>query len=102
MASTNNITWKNYGWYSSDNYGVHSLCFEDSYGDRYWFSYHTMVAFCIKGEFHISKNYWGSTTGKHLNWIDSDKSIREDADTFEKNFERLSTSRKMQCLIERG
>ena len=82
----------NYGNYSSDNYGVHSLCFTDNRGNKYWYSYETLVAFCINGEFHIIRNYWGATTGKHLNWIDSDKSIREDSDTFQQNFERLSAA----------
>lgn len=78
----------NYGEYSSGNYGVHSLCFEDG-EDSYWFSYETLVAFKINGEFHISKNYWGTTTGKHLNWINDNKKIREDAETFEANYKRL-------------
>lgn len=78
----------NYGNYSSDNYGVHSLCFEEE-NNKFWFSYDTLIAFCINGEFHIIKNYWGPTTGKHLNWIDDNKSIREDAETFEANYNRL-------------
>ena len=80
----------NYGNYSSDNYGVHSLCFSDAQGNRYWYSYDTLVAFCVKGEFHIVKNYWGTTTGKHLNWSDENKSIREDRETFEANLARLT------------
>lgn len=79
----------NYGEYASDNYGAHTLCFIDGARNKYWYSYKTLVAFRINGEFHIIKNYWSSTTGKHLNWINSDKSIREDADTFKKNFDRL-------------
>ena len=83
-----NINFYNYGNYSSDNYGTHSLCFNDN-GNKYWFSYNTLIAFCINGEFHIIKNYWNTTTGKHLNWINPDKSIREDNDTFQANLERL-------------
>lgn len=78
----------NYGNYSSDNYGVHTLCFIDG-SNRFWFSYETLIAFRINGEFHISKNYWGPTTGKHLNWIDDNKKIREDGETFEANYKRL-------------
>jgi hypothetical protein len=48
-----------------------------------------LVAFSVNNEFHIIKNYWGNTTGKHLNWINSDKSIREDKETFEANYKRL-------------
>ena len=78
----------NYGRYSSDNYGAHTICFEEG-GRRFWFSYDTLVAFSAGGEFHIIKNYWGNTTGKHLNWIDENKSIREDEETFKANYERL-------------
>ena len=83
---------RNYGNYSSDNYGVNSLCFEDAFENEYWYSYSTLVAFRINGEFHITKNYWGTTTGKHLNWINGDKKIREDAETFNANFQRLSAA----------
>ena len=84
-----NIRHYSYGRYSSDNYGAHTLCFETP-NATYWFSYDTLVAFEILGEFHISKNYWGPTTGKHLNWINSNKAIREDMEMFEENFERLN------------
>ena len=41
-------------------------------GDKVWFSYETMVAY-MNGETmerKVIKNYWGTTTGKHLNAID--------------------------------
>ena len=79
----------NYGNYSSSNYGSHTLCFKNENGGKFWFSYETLVAFQAKGEFHIIKNYWSNTTGKHLNWINSDKSIREDEETFNNNYLRL-------------
>ena len=85
------IRWYNYGEYSSDNYGAHSICFESQQG-RFWFSYSTLVAFEVGGEFHIIKNYWSTTTGKHLIWIVPDKSIREDEETFEQNYERCMQS----------
>ena len=80
---------RSYGNYSSDNYGVHCMTMEDDYGNKFWFSYDTLVAFKTKGEFHIVKNYWGTTTGKHLNWICSNKSIRESMEDFEANYNRL-------------
>lgn len=49
------VNFFNYGNYSSDNYGVNTLCFNDEIG-QYWFSYKTLVAFNINGEFHIIKN----------------------------------------------
>ena len=80
---------RSYGNYSSDNYGVHCMTMEDDYGNQFWFSYDTLVAFRTKGEFHIVKNYLGTTTGKHLNWICSNKSIRESMEDFEANYNRL-------------
>lgn len=88
----NKIKFFNYGEYSSENYGTHTLCFIDVVGNQFWFSYDTMVAFKINGEFHIIKNYWGTTTGKHLNWINSNKDIREDKETFYSNYNRLTLS----------
>ena len=82
----------NYGQYSSDNYGVNSLMFETSEG-QFYFSYETLVAFrpyTEKAEnnghrgLFVIQNYWQTTTGKHLNWIDggnkSDRLSREDFD----------------------
>lgn len=86
----NNIRYYNYGEYSSDNYGAHTLCFETPQG-KYWFSYNTLVAFEMCGEFHIIQNYWGPTTGKHLNWINDNKAIREDKEMFEENLDRLTS-----------
>jgi hypothetical protein len=39
-------------------------------------SYETIVAFKYKGKMFISENKWSMTTGKHLNTLDDDKSIR--------------------------
>lgn len=85
------VDFYNYGLYSSNNYGVHTLKFTDGNGNEFWFSYETLVAFRIKNEFHIVKNYWGSTTGKHLNWIDRYRK-RESMDEFNANYERLMCS----------
>ena len=83
------VNFRNYGQYSSDNYGAHTLVFSDGHNNQFWFSYDTLVAFCVKGEFHIIKNYWGTTTGKHLNWIDGNHDIRETREEFNANYERL-------------
>lgn len=49
-----------------------------------WFSYKTPVAFQVGGHPRvISVNYWGSTTGGHINDIDPDKSKRVKSDEFE-------------------
>lgn len=50
-----------------------------------YFSYETVVAFQLGGEdIVISENNWGTTTGKHLNWINTDKSIRVSSEEFTK------------------
>lgn len=68
----------NYGNYSSDNYGAHTLVFTTAEGE-FFFSYETLVAFRPytkkaqdngHGGLFVSVNRWGTTTGKHLNWID--------------------------------
>jgi len=65
-----NIKKWNYGNYSSNNYGAHSLAFQ--LGDvTVYFSYETPVAFKAPGHgLVVRENDWGNTTGKHLNWID--------------------------------
>jgi len=49
-----------------------------------YFSYETLVAFKVAG-YHLVciQNYWGPTTGKHLNWIENYKDHRYDCDAFE-------------------
>lgn len=66
----------NYGQYSSGNYGAHSLKVETENITLYY-SYDTIVAFrSPETGLVVSKNVWGTTTGKHLNWIDDNKDIR--------------------------
>ena len=65
----------NYGEYSTGNYGAHTMRI-DLGRLVIWFSYDTVIAFRYGILFRISINEWGTTTGKHLNYIDSDKSIR--------------------------
>ena len=85
---------KSYGKYSNENYGLHCMMFKDSQGNEFYFSYNTLIAFVHKknayeSERHVRKNEWGSTTGKHLNWIDGgNKQNREDSKTFYENFEK--------------
>lgn len=75
----------NYGNYSSDNYGAHTLMFTVK-GIDFYFSYQTLVAFFgPKNGRVVQRNYWGKTTGKHLNWIDHG---RKDERVDQKEFER--------------
>lgn len=83
----------NYGEYSSNNYGAHTLKVE--LGARtFYFSYETLVAF--KGEnskgvwFNcVHQNIWGRTTGKHLNWINPNKDKRVDEQEFQKQLKEF-------------
>lgn len=80
----------NYGNYSSDNYGAHSLHFTDAARNEYWFSYSTLIAFRgPSGQRYVRQNDWRTTTGKHLNWIDGgDKKSRLNGKAFDEAFQR--------------
>ena len=82
-----------YGQYSSDNYGVNTLYIELP-KITYYFSYQTLVAFYYGNEYCVSHNYWGTTTGKHLNWIDPDHSIRLNNEDFHKRL--LEVQKELQ------
>ncbi len=67
----------------------HSIQFTKSNLDMYeatilYFSYETLVGFTKNGETYCIENNWGTTTGKHLNYIQNDKKKRFCADEFEK------------------
>ena len=87
MENILNVKKWNYGCYSSNNYGANCLAIQ--LGTRtIYYSYDTIVAFSgtnSKGVYFdcIIKNYWGNTTGKHLNFINQDKSIRLSKEAFE-------------------
>lgn len=85
-----------YGNYTG-NYGAHALYFTDAMGNTYYFSYQTLVAFNgPDGRLVVMKNYWGTTTGKHLNAIDDDKKKRVGKDEFERLF-YSSFGRKLEA-----
>jgi len=84
-----NVTKFNYGNYSSDNYGTHCLAFTDINNNDYYFSYDTLIAVRTSdGKLIIRQNDWGTTTGKHLNWINEDKSIRLTEDEFNEELKK--------------
>ena len=83
LQGINPVSFETYGNYSSNNYGVNALVFTDVNKVDYYFSYKTLVAFDHKSTgLVIRENIWGNTTGKHLNWIDDDKSKRVNENTF--------------------
>ena len=88
------IKLSSYGEYSSSNYGTNAMYVTiDTERGRIelYFSYQTLVAFSAPGlGLNISQNYWGTTTGKHLNWISRDKSIRLNSEEFENKVKELT------------
>ncbi len=86
-----NIKKWNYGNYSSDNNGVHSLAFQLGAVTVY-FSYETPVAFEAPGHgLVVRENDWGPTTGKHLNWIDGgNHKLRLPGSEFEKQLQEVA------------
>lgn len=80
-------TIESYGEYSSSNYGAHALLVAVD-NLSIWFSYQTPVAFQRgHGPIVARQNDWGSTTGKHLNWIDGgNKKARVSGAEFERLF----------------
>jgi len=81
-------TIRNYMDYSSDNYGSSRQV--DIEFIRLYYSYKTVVAFSTPDTgLVIRKNEWSTTTGKHLNAINSDHSIRISGLDFEKHLEAI-------------
>ena len=79
----------NYGEYSSNNYGAHTQQI-DIGNLQLWFSYNTVVAFAGENGRKVSQNVWGTTTGKHLNWIDGgNKSVRLPSEEFDRQLAQL-------------
>jgi hypothetical protein len=51
------------------------------------FSYTTIIAFQYgwgADAWVVRENEWSNTTGKHLNWVNEDKSIRVDGEEFKR------------------
>ncbi len=53
---------------------------------RVYFSYSTPIAFRQNGDLVIRKNEWSTTTGKHLNAISEDKSLRISGEKFAEKY----------------
>ena len=91
MGHTNNrlkTSTTSYGEYSNSNYGAHCMEVKLESGDSFYYSYKTLIAFTYKLERFVSENCFSSTTGRHLNFIDSDKSKRLKREVFESLFDK--------------
>jgi hypothetical protein len=58
----------------------------------FWFSYETCVAYSALTDLYISENVWSQTTGKHLNLLNPDKSIRLSNEEFNDLLKQLETA----------
>ena len=91
----NKISMGNYGDYSSNNYGTSRYV---TIGQlTLYFSYETIIAFKEGSNFTIIKNYWRKVTGRHLNCLDRDKSIRLSQEEFK---EKLWKTLQKYNLVE--
>lgn len=88
----------NYGNYSSDNYG--SCRVIDVGCLSFYYSYKTIVAFKSREGLVISTNEWSKTTGKHLNWINEDKSKRIPREEFEKKLNKVLAEYDVVNVVE--
>ena len=81
-----------------DNYGLHALRFTDAAGNRFWFSYKSLVAFATPGMPPVVRqNMWGAITGKHLSAIDGgDKAGRWPFENFKKEYAATFNNEKDQ------
>tara|TARA_B100001113_G_C21112414_1_gene623847 strand:- start:690 stop:1007 length:318 start_codon:yes stop_codon:yes gene_type:complete len=77
-----------YGEYSNSNYGAHCMRVNLENGDSLYYSYRTLIAFTYDCNLYVSENCFSSTTGRHLNFIDSDKSKRLKREEFESLFDK--------------
>lgn len=65
-----------------------------------YFSYDTAVAFCTPQQgLVVCENIWGTTTGKHLNWLSKDKSIRLPKKEFDKRLESIKIDVTLMDLV---
>ncbi|GAG12601.1 unnamed protein product [marine sediment metagenome] len=81
MTEIPNIS--SYGNYESSNYGMNTIRLGLSSITLYY-SYKTIVAYSdFTDGLTVCDNVWSTTTGKHLNWIDDDHSIRLPFEQFE-------------------
>ena len=83
------VSFESYADYSSKNYGVNAMLFSVDDVDFY-FSYKTLIAIRREGKLFCVKNYWGNTTGKHLNRIEPDHTKRVDQKTLDNVLEGLT------------
>lgn len=69
---------------------------------RLYFSYKTPVAFYdAENKLVIRENDWGPTTGKHLAWINPDKSIRVPSEIFEAKLNEYMDYLRDRVISER-
>ena len=88
-------TYGEYSWNTSESYKKSRASkWKDDNGVVYYKSYSTIVAFDGPSGLVVSENCWSSTTGKHLNWISTNKDIRLKRSEFEQELEKVQSSKE--------
>lgn len=68
---------------------------------RFYISYETLVAFTHPTQgLIVMENYWGPTTGKHLNWLYVDKKDRKTSEEFNKLLKDVQICDQCKSLAE--
>lgn len=81
-----------WNYYGGANYGTHAMAVQIG-GIELYYSYQIIVAYYEPQDgLVVIKNYWSTTTGKHLNAINEDKSKRLDMEAFQA---------KLMAMLER-
>jgi hypothetical protein len=71
---------------------------QDGYASTYYFSYNMLVAFFhVKSGMVCSQNYWGTTTGKHLNCIEPDHKKRVNEKLFREIYDTVFFDGEQPC-----
>lgn len=65
-----------------------NFCYVEHRGKTWYFSYSTCIGFRGSDGLIMSENQWGPTTGKHLNWISTDRNKRLPYEEFQKLLEK--------------
>jgi hypothetical protein len=64
-----------------------------------WFSYTTVIAFMTPEISVVCDNVWGPTTGKHLNYIDSNKANRVPRQEFLDQLEAVLNGQELSHYV---
>jgi len=90
-----------YGDYTNKSYAKHRSRWTRDGLITLYYSYTTIVAFSDGNGLHVCQNVWSSTTGKHLNWLSTNKKSRLPLKTFQELLDKAhERNEKLRMLSE--